>query len=158
MFSIPTTRTVLKAGWVTGVTSTIVCLCIRALAWIFRVPFEVKPLVGSGPLQSVPWLLVFAVPLAAGMIVSLVAAIFLGVRRAAGWVTTLGTLAFLGLVYLALSQPPAVLWSTRIWLAVMIVLTWLIVVPQVARVVGDGDPKLAAAYRTLPSPEVTPGA
>jgi hypothetical protein len=39
-----------------------------------------------------------------------------------------------------LLQPSDIGWSTRILLALMHVITWLLVVPQLARIVRDSEP------------------
>jgi hypothetical protein len=33
-------------------------------------------------------------------------------------------------------------WSTRIWLTIPHIITWFLVVPQVARIIGDTEPGL----------------
>jgi hypothetical protein len=43
-----------------------------------------------------------------------------------------------------LLQPDDVIWSTRIWLLVPHVITWFLVVPQIARIVGDSEPGMYA--------------
>lgn len=146
--SVPTTRAVLRAGWVTGITAAIVCTLLRAIATLFGTNFEVMRPGGSATaLQQVPWLLTFALPLAAGLIGSAVAAIFLGVKHNQRWVFWLGTLVMLISLGSPLVQPDSVTWPTRIWLTIMHLATWGIVVPQVARVVGDSDPRVTAAHR-----------
>ncbi|MCH9816583.1 MAG: hypothetical protein K0U64_09070 [Actinomycetia bacterium] len=146
--AIPTTRTVLSAGLVTGITAALVCLALRILAWIFRAQFLIAPMPGSSEtLEPVPWLGVILIPFAAAMIGALVAAAFLGVRYGRGLVLLLGTLVALVSLAGPLLQPEAVTWPTRIWLVVMHVATWLIVVPQVARIIGDSDPRITASFR-----------
>lgn len=148
--SIPTTRNVLTAGWVTGLTAGIVCLLIRAVTGLFGVDYQVaRP--GSDGLQPVPWLAVLLVPLVCGVIGSLVAAIFLGVKGCQRWVFWLGTAVLVVSLVSPLMQPDAVTWPTRIWLSIMHVVTWFIVVPQVARVVGDSDPRVTIGYRDVGS-------
>ena len=84
-----------------------------------------------------------------GLVGSLVAAIFLGVRGCQRWVFWLGTGVLLVSLTGPLLQPDGVTWPTRIWLALMHLVTWGLVVPQVARVVGDSDPRVTSAYREL---------
>ena len=43
-----------------------------------------------------------------------------------------------------LIQSSEVIWSTRIWLAIPHVITWFLVVPQLARIVGDSEPGMFA--------------
>ncbi len=146
--SVPTTKAVLIAGWVTGVTAGIVCIILRVIAGIFGTAFMVtRP--GSTELQPVPWLAVLLVPVVVGVVGSLVAAVFLGVKGCQRWVFWLGTAAMVLSLASPLIQPEAVTWPTRIWLVVMHVVTWGIIVPQVARVVGDSDPRVTAAYRDV---------
>jgi hypothetical protein len=138
------------AGWVTGLTAAIVCLVIRLVATLFGVDFAVQqPFRGAevGQLEAVPWAATFVLPLIAGIAGAAVAAIFLNVKGCRHWVFWLGTLALLLSLASPLTQPDNVPWSTRIRLAIMHVVTWVIVVPQVARVVGDSDPRVTAGYR-----------
>ena len=146
--AIPTTKTVLNAGLVTGITATLVCLALRILGWIFRVQFLIAPMPGSDEaLAPVPWLGIILLPFAAAMIGALAAAAFLGVRHGRALVLVLGTAIALASLAGPLLQPEAVTWPTRIWLVLMHFATWLIVVPQVARIIGDSDPKITASFR-----------
>lgn len=148
--SVPTTRNVFMAGWVTGLTAAIVCVVIRLIATLFGVDFSVQqPFRGAeaGQLEEVPWAATLVLPLIAGIAGAAIAAIFLNVKGCRHWVFWLGTLALLISLASPLTQPDNVLWSTRIWLAVMHVVAWAIIVPQIARVVGDSDPRVTAGYR-----------
>ena len=148
--SIPTTKNVLTAGWVTGLTAGIVCLVLRAITGLFGVEYMVsRP--GADGLQPVPWLGVLVIPLDCGVVGSLVAAVFLGVKGCQRWVFWLGTAVMVLSLAPVLTQPDPVTWPTRIWLVVMHVVTWFIVVPQVARVVGDSDPHVTIGYRDVGS-------
>lgn len=110
--AIPTTKAVLTAGWVTGLTAGIICLILRVVAAIFGTDFMVvRP--GSDEPTPVPWLAVFLVPIVCGVVGSLVAAIFLGVRGCQRWVFWLGTLAVLISLASPLLQPETVTWPTR---------------------------------------------
>jgi len=60
-----------------------------------------------------------------------------GARRIVFW---LGTLLALGTTVVPLTQPDSVGWMTRSLLIVMHVITWFLVVPQIARIVGDSEP------------------
>ena len=53
--------------------------------------------------------------------------------------TVFGTLLALASLYPAVTQP-SLGWPTRILLVIMHLLTWFLVVPQVARIVGDSEP------------------
>ncbi len=150
MHSVPTTRNVFMAGWVTGLTAAIVCVILRLVATLFGTDFLVQqPSFGAeaGQLEEVPWAATFVLPLIAGLAGAAVAAVFLGVKGCRHWVFWLGTLALVVSLASPLTQPDEVAWGTRVWLAAMHVITWAIVVPQVARVVGDSDPRVTAGYR-----------
>lgn len=150
MSAVPTTRNVFMAGWVTGLTAAIVNLVLRVVATLFGTDFMVQQPFGNAgadQLVEVPWAATFVMPLIAGIAGAAVAAIFLGVKRCRSWVFWLGTAALLVSLASPLLQPDDVGWPTRIWLAVMHIVTWFLVVPQVARVVGDSDPRVTAGYR-----------
>lgn len=133
----PGYRFILYAGVVTGAYSGAICLVLYAFARLLGVPFEIQ---GLGGLAVLPWLVVLLLPLAAGVLGALLAGLLRGVRFGGRIVLVVGTaLALLSLIS-PLAQPAEVLWSTRIWLVVMHVITWLLVVPQIARIVGDSEP------------------
>jgi hypothetical protein len=107
------------------------------------VPFEVmRP--GSDSLQVVPWFLMLLAPLLAAVVGALLAAIMLGRRHARRIVFWAGTLIALLSCASPLMQPDDVIWSTRIWLLIPHVITWFLVVPQIARIVGDSEPGMFA--------------
>lgn len=144
---VPTTKKVVMAGWVTGATAAIVCLILRLVGGLFGTDFVVTlPSRGGNPF-TVGWLAVFALPLLAGVVGGLVAALFLGVRGCRRWVFWLGTVALVVCLAQPLLQSAPVSWPTRIWLVVMQIVSWGLIVPQVARVVGDSDPRVTAGYR-----------
>lgn len=152
--AIPTTRDVLRAGFITGVTASILCSVLAFIGWVFRVQFVVAypftsgdPFTSSIDLAPVPWVSFPLAPFLAGMVGSLAAAALLGVRRAGKLVLLLGTLIAAIAVVVVLLEPHGVTWPTRIWLILMIATAWLIIVPQVARVVGDSDPTITASFR-----------
>jgi len=141
--AVPHTSTLLYAGVVTGAWSGLLSLAVYGIGRLLGVPFEVfRP--GSDTLEVVPWLLVLLVPLVAALGGALLAAIALGRRHARRIVFWAGTgLALLSCVN-PLVQPSEVLWSTRIWLLIPHVITWFLVVPQLARIVGDSEPGMYA--------------
>ena len=107
-------------------------------------PFEVtRP--GAEGLQVVPWFLMFLVPLLAAVVGALLAAIMLGRRHARRVVFWAGTAIAVLSCASPLIQPDDVLWSTRIWLLVPHLVTWVLVVPQIARIVGDSEPGMYAS-------------
>jgi hypothetical protein len=146
--AIPTTRNMLRAGLVTGVTAAIVCSMAAFVGWIFRVDFLVSPsFTADNDLVPLPWISVALVPLIAGLVGSLAAAALLGVRRARKLVLVFGTLIAILSLAAPLLQPNTVTWPTKLWLVLMHIEAWLIIVPQVARVVGDSDPLIVASFR-----------
>ena len=125
------------AGLVTGGWAGLVCLVLYGIARLFGARMEIDTMDG---VAVVPWFLVLLIPVVAGVIGS-IAALLLRGRRAAGrivfWAGTTLAVASLSLLLL---PPGATDLSTKIWLSVMYVVTWLFVVPQVARIVGDSEP------------------
>jgi hypothetical protein len=140
---VPHTSNLLYAGVVTGAWSGLISLAIYGIGRLLGVPFEVaRP--GSEGLQIVPWFLMLLVPLLAALVGALLTAIMLGRRHARRIVFWGGTaIAVLSCVS-PLLQPADVLWSTRIWLLIPHVVTWFLVVPQLARIVGDSEPGMYA--------------
>jgi hypothetical protein len=114
----------------------VICLVLYAFARLIGVPFEVQ---GLGGLAVLPWPVVLLLPLAAGVVGALLAGLLRGVRFGGRIVLIVGTAVALLSLISPLAQPAEVLWSTRIWLVVMHVITWLLVVPQIARIVGDSQ-------------------
>ena len=141
--TVPHTSNLLYAGVVTGTWSGLISLAIYGIGRLLGVPFEVaRP--GSEGLQVVPWFLMLLVPLLAALVGALLTAIMLGRRHARRIVFWGGTaIAVLSCVS-PLLQPADVLWSTRIWLLIPHVVTWFLVVPQLARIVGDSEPGMYA--------------
>jgi hypothetical protein len=135
----PTVKFLVYVGVVTGTWAGLICLAIYALGRIFGVPFQlVTPT--RDALAQVPWFAALLVPVAFGVLGALAASLLRG-RAHAGRITFwVGTLLALGSAVGPFIQPTSVLWSTRIWLVVMHVVTWFLVVPQVARVVSDSEP------------------
>lgn len=139
----PRLRNLVYAGLVTGIWAGLVSLAVYGVGRAAGVPFEVAMLTGSqgsADLQVVPWFLVLLEPVVAGVIAAVLGALLLGrrfARRIFFWGGTL--LAVLSLAG-PIMQPDSVIWSTRVWLVIMHLITWAFVVPQLARIVGDGEP------------------
>ena len=133
----PGVRTMAYAALVTGIWSGLLSLVVFGLALLLRVPMDVETVAG---VQPVPWFAVLLIPVVAAEI-GAIASLLLRGRTAAGrivfWAGTL--VAVLSLVPLVM-QPSDVLISTRIWLGLMHVITWILVVPQIARIIGDSEP------------------
>lgn len=125
------------AALVTGVWSGLLCLLVYGLALLLRVPMDVQTV---GGLQQVPWFAVLLLPLLAAEVGAIVSLLLRGRRGAGRIVFWAGTL-IAGLTVIPLvTQPSSVLLSTRVWLGVMHVITWVLVVPQIARIIGDSEP------------------
>jgi len=141
--AVPHTSNLLYAGVVTGSWSGLLSLAIYGLGRLLGVPFEViRP--GSDALQVVPWFLMLLAPLLAAVVGALLAALMLGRRHARRIVFWGGTLIAVLSCASPLMQPADVPWSTRIWLLIPHVVTWFLVVPQIARIVGDSEPGMFA--------------
>jgi hypothetical protein len=137
--AVPHTSNLVYAGVVTGAWAGVLSLLIYAVGRLLGVPFEVaRP--GSDDLQVVPWFVILLVPLLAAVVGSLLAALALGRRHARRVVFWVGTAVAALSCFSPLVQPGDVIWSTRIWLLVAHLVTWVLVVPQIARIVGDSEP------------------
>ena len=135
----PTLRFLLYAAALTGGWAGLPSLLVYGIGRLLGVPFEVPSLFG-GDLAVVPWILVLLAPLFAALVGALLSRVMLGRRGARQFVYWGGTLIALLSLSRLLMQPVDVLWSTRIWLSIPYVITWLLVVPQLARIVGDSEP------------------
>jgi hypothetical protein len=137
--SNPTVRQLVFAGVVTGVWAGIICLLIYLVAALLGVDFVLRA--PSGDVEVVmPWLVFLLVPIAFAVLGALLASLARGWRSAGRIVFWLGTLVALGTTVVPLTQPESVGWSTRLVLVSMHVITWFLVVPQIARIVGDSEP------------------
>jgi Family of unknown function (DUF6069) len=136
----PKVRFLLYAGLVTGIWSGLLCLIVFGIAVLCGVPFEVRS-GANADATSLSWFLVLIVPLGAALVGALFSGLTLGRRFAKRLVFWTGTLIALASLSGPMSQPDSVLWSTRVLLIVMHVITWTLVVPQLARIVGDSEPR-----------------
>lgn len=142
--SVPHVRDLVYAAVVTGAWSGLLSLLVYGLGRMLGVPFEMsRP--GSDSLEVVPWLAVLLVPLAAAVGGGLLASLALGRHRARSIVFWAGTAIALLSCLSPLLQPDGVLWSSRIWMLVPHLITWLLVVPQIARIAGDSEPGMFVA-------------
>jgi len=137
---------VLRAGLTTGVTAGLLCWLLYGIASLFGTDFDVQ---GPDGLRHIPWIAVLVLPVVSALVFGLLASA-LRKKNNCGRTTrivgyALGVLSLAGPVL----QPADVTWPTRIWLIVMHLLTMLLVVPQVARVVGDSDPAVTVGHRRL---------
>ncbi len=137
--SIPHTSTLVYAGIVTGAWSGLLSLLVYGLGRLLGVPYEVVTPFGQ-VLGVVPWYLALLVPLVAGVVGGYLAALALGRPHAKRIVFWAGTAIAVVSCAIPLAQSSEVLVSTKIWLLVPHAITWFLVVPQLARIVGDSEP------------------
>ena len=135
----PTVRQLLYAAVVTGAWSGLLSLLVYAIARLTGMDFVVTR-GGDAVPEPVRWIAVLLVPLAAAVAFALLASLVRGWRGAGRITLWGGTLLALASLWIPLDQPATVGWATRIVLALMHVITWFLVVPQVARIIGDSEP------------------
>jgi hypothetical protein len=140
---------VLRAGLVTGVTAALVCWLLFGIARLFGTEFLVRQGPGGqdAELSRIAWYQVVTVPIIAALLFALLATALRRRPRCRRLTLSLGLALFLITLLPVLTQPSTVTWPTRIWLLVLHVVTALIVIPTVARVVGDSDPAVLAGHR-----------
>lgn len=134
----PTVRQLLYAAVVTGAWSGLLSLLIYLVGRLFGVEFAVSR--GGEAVASIPWPVVLLLPLGAAVVFALLSALLRGWPHAGRIDFWLGTVAALASMVGPLVQPDTVGWPTRILLVLMHVVTWFLVVPQIARIVGDSEP------------------
>lgn len=142
----PRLSNVLRAGLVTGITASLVCWSLYGIATLFGTEFDVAQ-AGNDELTHVAWYQILILPFISALIFAAIAA---GLRRRRHCRRTTLIIGYtFGLLSLVpvLAQPADVTWPTKIWLSLFHLITMAIVVPQVARVVGDSDPFITAGYR-----------
>lgn len=131
----PTVRQLLYAGIVTGAWSGILCLVVYLIGRACGVVFTIDR---SGTVSAVAWLVVLLTPFLAGVAGSLLASLARGWKSAGRIVYVAGTViaivSLIGPVVTAEGIP------TKILLALMHVISWFLIVPQIARIVGDSEP------------------
>lgn len=138
----PTIKQLMYAAVVTGVWSGLICLVIYLIGRLAGVPFVVAA--RSVDVQAqVPWSVVLLVPIAFAVGGTLLASLVRGWRQAGRLVFWVGTLVALGSMVVPLTQPADVGYATRILLAIMHIVTWFLVVPQIARIIGDSEPGMS---------------
>lgn len=138
----PTLRFLLYAGLVTGVWSGLISLLIYGIGTLAQVPFEASRGANAVP-TFVPWFVVLLLPVIAGLLGGLASSLMLGRAHARRVVFWAGTVIALVSCASPILQPADVTWSARILLLLMHVVTWLLVVPQLARIVGDTEPGMS---------------
>jgi hypothetical protein len=135
----PTLRQLLFAALVTGAWSGLLCLLVYVVARLVGVTFVIEAPRGSVP-EAIAWFVVLVVPLASAVLFALGASLLRGWRHAGRIAFWIGTLVALASLAVPLSQPGSVGWGGRLVLALMHLITWFLVVPQIARIIGDSEP------------------
>jgi len=131
----PKPRFLSYAALVTGVWSGLLSLIVFAIARLFGVPMDV---VLEGTTIPVYWFAVLLVPIAAAQVGAMASLLARGIphaQRIVFWVGTVIAIASIAAPFLT-----ATLVSTAIVLAIMHAITWGLVVPQIARIIGDTEP------------------
>lgn len=131
----PTVRQLVYAGIVTGAWSGILSWVVYAIGTLAGVPFEVTTDRGT---TSIPWIAFLAVPFIAALAAALLSSLVRG-RRHCGklvwWAgTAIAVASMVGPIMQGVDLPTTVL------LGLMHLITWFLVVPQIARIVGDSEP------------------
>jgi len=131
----PGPRFLAYAGLVTGAWSSILSLLVYGFARLIGVPMIVEtdqiPVV-------ITWLAVAIVPLAAAEAGAMASLLARGLRHARRIVFWSGTVIAIGSLAVPIMRSEQV--STAIWLCIPHVITWFLVVPQIARIIGDTEP------------------
>lgn len=140
----PTLRTLGYAAVVTGAWSGLASLLISLVGRAFGVDYDAA-IPGTGVVEAISWTFLLLAPLALALVGALLCTPLLGRPsggRIAWWGGTLIALASLAVPLLW--QPAEVAWTTRVWLCIPHLTTWWLVVPQLARIVGDAEPGASA--------------
>jgi len=132
----PRLRFLIYAATVTGIWSGLLCLLVFGIGHLAHVSFVVEQ--PDGSLAAVSWLAVLLVPLLVAYVAALLSSLMRGRSHGGRIVFWVGTVLAIASAYGPLSQPVG--WTTRILLLLMHAITWALVVPQLARIVGDSEP------------------
>jgi len=140
----PTVRFLLYAGVLTGVWSGLLSLLVYGIGRAAGVSFELELPQGTGVL---PWFQVLLMPLVIAIVFALLAALIRGRSHAGRIVFWFGTIVAIISCYGPIAQPVG--WMTRSLLIGMHVISWVLIVPQIARIVGDSEPQKSIDRPTL---------
>lgn len=140
----PTLRFLLYAGLLTGIWAGLLSLLVYWISRAAGVTFELDLPQGQGLL---PWYQVLVMPLVIALVFALLAALVRGRAHAGRIVFWVGTVGALVSCAGPIGQPVG--WMTRILLIAMHAITWVLVVPQIARIVGDSEPSKSVDRPTL---------
>jgi len=134
----PTVGRLVYAGVVTGAWSAILTMVLYGIGRLAGTDFAMVWWGGGDP-APMPWFVFLLLPLVAAVLFALASSLARGMAHARALVYWVGTLLALASLYPAVTQP-SLGWPTRILLVLMHLLTWFLVVPQLARIVGDSEP------------------
>lgn len=135
----PTLRQLVYAGVVTGSWSAVVSMVLYLIGRLAGTNFALVWWGRTEP-DPMPWIVFILLPLGAAVLFALAASLARGLSHARALTYWVGTLLALASLYPAIDQPSTVAWGTRILLILMHVITWFLVVPQIARILGDSEP------------------
>jgi len=140
----PTWRTLLYAAAVTGVWAGLFCWAIYGIGRLAGVPFLVVLQRGQPP-EPLAWFMPLVLPIGGALAGAIATGAVLGRRRARVIVLTAGLMVALVSLVLPLLQPSTIDWPTKVLLAVMHLVAWFVIVPQLARIAGDSQPNASEA-------------
>ena len=123
------------AGLVTGAWAGLLSLLVFGIASLAGVSFVIDT---GGVWSAVRWFAVLLVPLGAAEVGAMASLLVRGRKHARAIVFWAGTLIAAASCAIPFMQEQYL--SAAIVLAVMHVITWLLVVPQIARIIGDTQP------------------
>jgi hypothetical protein len=136
----PTVRFLVYAAIVTGTWSGLLSLVVYGVARLLGVDF-VATRGGDAVPEPVRWGAILLVPLAGAIVFALLASLVRGWPHAGPITWWAGTALAVVSLWIPLDQPAEVPWSSRFILASMHAITWFLVVPQIARIIGDSEPE-----------------
>lgn len=131
----PGPRFLAYAGLVTGIWSSILSLGVFGFARLIGVPMEVD---SNNIPEAITWIAVVVVPLAAAMAGAMASLLARGLTHARAIVFWTGTVIALASLAVPIIRAEQI--ATAIWLSIPHVITWFLVVPQIARIIGDTQP------------------
>jgi hypothetical protein len=132
----PRVRFLLYTATVTGIWSGLLSLLVFGIGNLASVSFVVEQ--PDGSMASIQWFAVLFMPLVVAYVAALLSALMRGRAHAGRIVFWVGTALAIASAYGPLAQPIG--WSSRVLLLLMHAITWALVVPQLARIVGDSEP------------------
>lgn len=131
----PSLRFLVYAGLVTGIWAGVLCLALYGIGHLLGITFTRTT---SLTQTTIGWTAALVVPIIVGILSALIASLVRGIPHAGRVVFWAGTI--LGIASCAVPLHQADNWGSRVVLVMMHAITWALVVPQVARIVGDSEP------------------